>query len=104
MTSGNIDKKTFDWTDPLDFTARLTEEERMISEAAHAYAREKLLPRIVSAFAEERFDRDVLSEMGELGFLGVTLPEEYGGSTPVMSLTVSSPARSRRSIPAIARR
>ena len=80
MTSGKIDKKTFDWTDPLDFTARLTEEERMISEAAHDYARGKLLPRIVSAFAEERFDREVLSEMGELGFLGVTLPEEYGGS------------------------
>ena len=80
MTSGKIDTKTFDWTDPLDLAARLTEEERMISESARSYARDKLLPRIVKAFAEETFDRDVLSEMGELGLLGITLPEEYGGS------------------------
>ena len=80
MTSSKIETKRFDWTDPLDLAARLTEEERMISESARAYAREKLLPRIVSAFAEERFDREVLCEMGELGLLGITLPEEYGGS------------------------
>ena len=73
MTSGKIDTKAFDWTDPLDFTARLTEEERMISESARSYAREKLLPRIVTAFAEEKFDRDVISEMGELGLLGATI-------------------------------
>ena len=52
----------------------------MISEAARAYAREKLLPRVVSAFAEERFDREIMAEMGELGFLGATLPEAYGGA------------------------
>ena len=81
MTSGSgRPQKTFDWTDPLDLAARLTDEERMISEAARAYAREKLLPRVVSAFAEERFDREIMSEMGELGFLGATLPEEYGGA------------------------
>ena len=70
--------KTFRWEDPLDLAARLTEEERMVSEAARAYAREKLLPRVVSAFAEERFDREIMTEMGALGFLGPTLPEEYG--------------------------
>jgi glutaryl-CoA dehydrogenase len=71
-------QKTFRWDDPLDLVSRLSEEERMISEAARAYAREKLLPRVVSAFAEERFDREIMTEMGELGFLGPTLPEAYG--------------------------
>jgi glutaryl-CoA dehydrogenase len=73
-------RKTFRWEDPLDLTSRLTEEERMIQEAARSYAREKLLPRVVSAYAEERFDREIMSEMGALGFLGATLPEEYGGA------------------------
>ncbi len=72
--------KTYRWDDPLDLTSRLTDEERMISEAARAYARDKLLPRVVSAFAEERFDREIMTEMGELGFLGATLPEQYGGA------------------------
>jgi glutaryl-CoA dehydrogenase len=72
--------KTFRWEDPLDLTHRLTEEERMIGDAARAYAREKLLPRVVSAFAEERFDREIMTEMGALGFLGATLPETYGGA------------------------
>ncbi len=72
--------KTYRWDDPLDLTSRLTDEERMISEAARAYAREKLLPRVVSAFSEERFDREIMTEMGALGFLGATLPEQYGGA------------------------
>jgi glutaryl-CoA dehydrogenase len=70
--------KTYSWDDPLDLTSRLSEDERMIWESARAYAREKLLPRVVSAFAEERFDREIMTEMGELGFLGCTLPETYG--------------------------
>ncbi|HEY1447376.1 MAG TPA: acyl-CoA dehydrogenase [Caulobacteraceae bacterium] len=70
--------KIFRWEDPLDLTSRLTEEERMVAEAARAYARDKLLPRVVSAFAEERFDREIMTEMGALGFLGPTLPEAYG--------------------------
>ncbi len=72
--------KTFDWRDPLGFESRLTEDERMIAEVARAYARDKLLPRVVSAFADERFDREIMIEMGELGLLGATLPEEYGGA------------------------
>ncbi|MBS0359949.1 MAG: acyl-CoA dehydrogenase [Proteobacteria bacterium] len=71
-------QKTYRWEDPFDMTSRLSEEERMIWEAARAYARDRLLPRVVSAFAEERFDREIMTEMGELGFLGPTLPEEYG--------------------------
>ena len=70
--------KTFHWDDPLDLASRLTEDERMVAEAARDYARGKLLPRVVSAFAEERFDREIMTEMGALGFLGPTLPEDYG--------------------------
>ena len=72
--------KTFRWEDPLGLEARLTDDERMIAETARAYAREKLAPRVVSAFAEERFDREIMTEMGALGLLGATLPEEYGGA------------------------
>jgi glutaryl-CoA dehydrogenase len=71
-------QKTYRWEDPLDLSSRLSEEERMVWDAARQYAREKLLPRVVSAYAEERFDREIMTEMGELGFLGPTLPEEYG--------------------------
>ena len=75
-----VEQKTYRWEDPLDLAGRLTDEERMISDAARAYARERLLPRVVSAFSEERFDREIMTEMGELGFLGATLPEQYGGA------------------------
>ena len=68
------------WDDPLDLASRLTEEERMVAEAARQYARERLLPRVVTAFAEERFDREIMTEMGSLGFLGAMLPEDYGGA------------------------
>jgi glutaryl-CoA dehydrogenase len=70
--------KTFTWDDPLDLASRLSDDERMIAQAARSYARERLLPRVVSAFAEERFDREIMTEMGALGFLGATLPEAYG--------------------------
>src|SRR3978361_184868 len=73
-----VPAKTFQWDDPLDLASRLSEEERMIAQAAHDYARGKLLPRVVSAFADERFDREIMTEMGALGFLGPTLPEKYG--------------------------
>ena len=72
--------KTYRWDDPLDLASRLTEEERKISEAARATARERRLPGGDSAYSEERFDSELLTEMGELGFLGATLPEEYGGA------------------------
>ncbi len=72
--------KTFRWDDPLDLSGRLTDDERMIQDAARSYAREKLLPRIVAAFRDETFDRSIMTEMGEMGFLGATLPEQYGGA------------------------
>ena len=73
-------KTQFDWSDPLDLDSQLTEEERMVRDNAHRYAQDKLMPRALEAFREEKFDRDVISEMGEMGLLAVTLPEEYGGS------------------------
>ncbi len=69
---------TFDWQDPLHLHNQLSEEERMIADAARAFAQDKLMPRIVTSYREERFDREVMNEMGEMGFLGCTLPEEYG--------------------------
>ena len=72
--------QTFKWDDPFDLTGRLTEDERAIQDAARSYAREKLLPRVVAAFRDETFDRSIMTEMGEMGFLGATLPEQYGGS------------------------
>lgn len=60
--------------------SRLTDDERAIQDAARSYAREKLLPRVVAAFRDETFDRAIMTEMGEMGFLGAMLPEQYGGS------------------------
>jgi glutaryl-CoA dehydrogenase len=73
-------KPVFDWSDPLRFEDQLSEEERLISDAARAFAEEKLRPRILSAFREERFDREIMNEMGATGLLGATLPEAYGGA------------------------
>ncbi|MBL4595376.1 MAG: acyl-CoA dehydrogenase [Robiginitomaculum sp.] len=70
--------KTFNWQDALHLDSQLSEEERMIAASARAYAQDKLAPRIVDAYRHERFDREVMNEMGEMGFLGCTLPEEYG--------------------------
>jgi glutaryl-CoA dehydrogenase len=74
------DNEEFNWEDPLNLDGMLTEEERMVQETARTYCQEKLLPRVTSAFLEERFDREIMSEMGELGLLGSTLPSEYGGA------------------------
>lgn len=68
----------FNWQDPLQLNALLTEEERMIRDMVHEYAQEKLMSRILMANRNEHFDREIINELGELGLLGVTLPEEYG--------------------------
>ncbi len=70
----------FDWADALLLDGQLTEEERLIRDAARAYAQEKLQPRVLTAYREERFDREIMNELGELGLLGPTLPEAYGGA------------------------
>jgi glutaryl-CoA dehydrogenase len=69
-----------DWADPFDLNDQLTDEERLVRDTAYAYAQEKLLPRVTSAYLEERFDREIMTEMGELGLLGATIPPEYGGA------------------------
>ena len=70
----------FDWQDPFGLDAQLTDEERMVRDAARAYTRDKLQPRVTRAFLEERFDREIMTEMGALGLLGPTIPERYGGA------------------------
>ena len=68
----------FDWEDPFLLDEQLSEDERMIRDTARDYAQEKLLPRVIEAYAHEKTDASIFKEMGELGLLGVTLPEEYG--------------------------
>lgn len=68
----------FDWQDPLQFNSLLSEEERMIRDMVHEYAQEKLMSRVLMANRNEHFDREIMNELGELGLLGATLPEEYG--------------------------
>ncbi len=69
----------FSWDDPFRLSDQMTEDERMIAASAGAYAQEKLQPRITSAFQNEETDPDIFREMGEMGLLGTTIPEEYGG-------------------------
>ncbi|WP_375421428.1 acyl-CoA dehydrogenase [uncultured Sphingomonas sp.] len=69
----------FDWADPFLLDDQLSEDERMIRDSARAYADDKLAPRIVDAFQHEHTDPAIFREMGELGLLGPTIPEEYGG-------------------------
>ena len=69
----------FNWEDPLRLEDQLTEEERALRDGARVYAEEKLQPRVIRAFAEEATDPAIFREMGEMGLLGVTVPEEYGG-------------------------
>ncbi|MCX7228502.1 MAG: acyl-CoA dehydrogenase [Burkholderiales bacterium] len=72
-------KAAFKWDDPLLIESQLTEDERMIREAAAQYCQDKLAPRVTSAFLDERTDIEIFREMGELGLLGPTIPTEYGG-------------------------
>jgi glutaryl-CoA dehydrogenase len=72
-------KAAFKWDDPLLLDAQLTEEERMVREAAASYCQDKLAPRVVEAFRNEKTHIEIFREMGELGLLGPTIPEQYGG-------------------------
>jgi glutaryl-CoA dehydrogenase len=73
-------KSSFQWDDPFLINDQLTEEERMIADAARAFAADKLMPRVTDAYLNEVTDREIFSEMGEAGLLGVTVPEQYGGA------------------------
>ena len=73
------DLTAFDWQDPFRLDGQLSEDERMMRDSARAYAQEKLAPRVIAAYREEKTDPAIFAEMGEMGLLGVTIPEEYGG-------------------------
>ena len=73
-------KPVFKWDDPLLLDKQLAEDERMVRDAAHAYAQERLMPRVRDAFRHETVDASVFPEMGALGLLGATIPQEYGGA------------------------
>jgi glutaryl-CoA dehydrogenase len=72
-------KAAFKWDDPLLLDAQLSEDERMVRDAAAAYCQDKLLPRVVESFRNEKTDAEIFREMGALGLLGPTIPEQYGG-------------------------
>ncbi|OUD10322.1 acyl-CoA dehydrogenase [Marivivens niveibacter] len=73
------DLSSFDWADPLRMDAQLTEDERMMAESARSYAQAKLQTRVTDAYLTETTDPSIFREMGEMGLLGVTIPEQYGG-------------------------
>jgi glutaryl-CoA dehydrogenase len=78
MAGAHQDYAKLKWDDPLLLDELLTDDERMIRDTARAYAQDKLLPRVIEAYREEHTDRGIFNEMGELGLLGVTLPDDYG--------------------------
>ncbi|MFW5881507.1 MAG: acyl-CoA dehydrogenase family protein, partial [Roseicyclus sp.] len=69
----------FDWADPFHLRDQLTEDERMVAESARTFAREQLAPRVTAAYLDEKIEPEIFGLMGEMGLLGVTVPEEYGG-------------------------
>src|SRR5271154_4533720 len=75
-----IKDAAFKWDDPLDLESELTEEERMVRDTARDYAQEKLFPRVIAANRDGNTDPVIFREMGALGLLGSTIPEEYGGA------------------------
>ncbi len=70
---------SFDWQDPFNFSDQLTEEERMLQESVRSFAQNELQPRILNAYRNATVEPEIFREMGALGLLGVTVPEEYGG-------------------------
>ena len=73
-------REVFDWADPFRLVEQLTNEERMVQDTAHAYAQQKLAPRVLNAFRHEKTDPAIFREMGELGLLGPTISPDYGGA------------------------
>ena len=73
-------EQSFNWEDPLLLSEMLTEEERLIDSAAKDFCEGELLPGITLAHRHEKFDRTIMNKFGENGFLGSTIPEEYGGA------------------------
>ena len=72
--------RSFAWNDPFDLDGQLTEDEKLVRDSARAFAQGYLLPRAREDYLEERFDREILTQMGRLGLLGPTIPQDYGGA------------------------
>ena len=73
------DLSSYDWADPFMLEDQLTEDERLTRDSARAFAQEKLQPRVINAYREEEVAPEIFRQMGEMGLLGITVPEEYGG-------------------------
>ncbi|MEC9068947.1 MAG: acyl-CoA dehydrogenase [SAR324 cluster bacterium] len=80
MTKSHQKRAVFEWTDPMLLNTQLSQEERLIRDTAHDFSMDKLMPRVLDANRNEVFDRKIMNEFGEFGFLGSTIPEEYGGA------------------------
>lgn len=80
MTTATVTKPKFKWDDPLLLEQQLDDDERMIRDVARNYCQDKLMPRVLEGNRNETFDREIMNEMGAIGLLGSTIPEEYGGA------------------------
>lgn len=80
MTSPTATKPKFKWDDPILLEQQLDDDERMIKDVARNYCQDKLMPRVLEGNRNEVFDREIMNEMGDIGLLGSTIPEQYGGS------------------------
>lgn len=80
INTAKNEKVQFNWQDPFLIEQQLTEDERMIRDTAYAYCQDKLMPRVLEQFRNEQTDPKIFREIGELGLLGPTIPETYGGS------------------------
>ena len=78
LKTATVKKAQFNWEDPLLLDTLISEEENLIKATAHDYAQSKLMPRVEEAFLDEKTDKDIFKEMGQLGLLGITIPEKYG--------------------------
>src|SRR6218665_163464 len=76
----STNKARFSWEDPFHLDQQLTDDERQVRDAAQSYCQERLLPRVQDNFRHEKTDASIFREMGELGLLGATIPEQYGGA------------------------
>ena len=73
-------RASFHWDDPLLLSEQLSDDERMVLDSSRAYCQDKLKPRVLEAFRHEKMDASIFPEMGALGLLGPTIPEQYGGA------------------------
>lgn len=80
MTTATVAKPKFKWDDPILLEQQLDDDERMIRDVARNYCQDKLMPRVLEGNRNETFDREIMNEMGAIGLLGSTIPEEYGGA------------------------